>query len=582
MKLTREQSRAVLHDGNALITACPGSGKTRTLIAKLICCLDQVRDTSRRICCITYTNGAVYEIESRLRLYGATGDEDYCEVSTIHAFCLNNILRYHYWRVPPYKDGFKVVPPDDDRFKEIARNVCAEYGIAESFQESFEQINRDPDGTPIVPSGLTGDMALNFWGRLLKEKLIDFPNIIYYSYTLLQQYPSIAQTLACKFAWFLIDEFQDTTSLQVEILKCIAENQKTKFFLVGDPYQSIYGFAGAHPDLMPSFANHIKAADDFKLLDNFRSSKLIVNHAEKLFPREPPMCSVGEFKDFPEEPQYVHSPSVFEAITSYFIPALKKFKIDYGSSAILAPQWIPLYGLGRQLREYGIPIVGPGARPYRRIHVFALLAEQIAAYLDHPSALSFYRIERELFNLLNNITNTVPLNVYTHKGKVVIYRLLNSAQKIKEGTDKGIYWLESCAKNFTDILIQAEFLTNINANSLKESVSGMKADMLKNRVDISKLNVAALGVFASHEKNMKLLTMHRAKGTEFDAVALIDVHEGKLPHYYAKTDEQIEESKRLFYVAVTRAKRVLMYITDSGNARNTPSRFLQEVGVVDT
>lgn len=80
MRLTEEQRRSVKYINNALITACPGSGKTRTLVAKLIFCLDDVRDTSRKIACLTYTNAAVYEIENRLRQYGKCGDEEYCDV----------------------------------------------------------------------------------------------------------------------------------------------------------------------------------------------------------------------------------------------------------------------------------------------------------------------------------------------------------------------------------------------------------------------------------------------------------------------------------------------------------------------
>lgn len=92
MKLTNQQRDVVEYNGNAFVEACPGSGKTRTLLAKLLCCLNEVRDSTRRVGCITYTNSAVYEIENRLRIHGSLGDEKYCDISTIHSFCLNNIL----------------------------------------------------------------------------------------------------------------------------------------------------------------------------------------------------------------------------------------------------------------------------------------------------------------------------------------------------------------------------------------------------------------------------------------------------------------------------------------------------------
>lgn len=91
--LTPEQREAVEHDGNLLLTACPGSGKTRVILAKLLALADQVVGTSQFIGCITYTNAAVDEIEARLRTYGNNVIADRCEISTIHAFCLQFILR---------------------------------------------------------------------------------------------------------------------------------------------------------------------------------------------------------------------------------------------------------------------------------------------------------------------------------------------------------------------------------------------------------------------------------------------------------------------------------------------------------
>src|SRR5690606_9612835 len=81
MRLTVEQCDAVQHDGNAVVVACPGSGKTRAIIARLLRSVDAIRDTSRRAACITFTNAAVHEIESRIRIYGGPGDDDFCDVS---------------------------------------------------------------------------------------------------------------------------------------------------------------------------------------------------------------------------------------------------------------------------------------------------------------------------------------------------------------------------------------------------------------------------------------------------------------------------------------------------------------------
>jgi len=579
MILNRTQRDAVKYGGNTLIISCPGSGKTRTLVSKLLYCLEEVRGTSRKIACLTYTNSAVYEIENRLRKYGKCGDEEYCDISTIHSFCLVNILNNFYWRTSEYKGGFTVITPDNEVFQDIASNVLSKFGLLLQFRDYFESFNRELDGSPIVPPDIPPEVALAFWERLQKHGLIDFPNLIYYSFRLLTAKPSIAYALSCKYAWFLVDEFQDTTALQVEIFRKIAESGQTKFFLVGDPSQSIYGFAGARVELMEDFAKEISAKKDFKLLVNYRSSNNIIEQAERLCPRNPEMISVGETVDNNIEPIYIHASTAFEAITDYFLPAINKLGIPYGKAAILAPWWIKLLHLGRSLRDYGIPVVGPGARPYKKTHLFAMVAEQVCAYIYHPSNRIFQQIARELFLLVNSITDKRPFNIYSYGGNITIYKIIYTCRELYAKNQKATDWLLTVATSCTEILIEDKLISESHYNLLKESANSMIDDMKKNGVDLYNLSVEDLGLFASTERNLHLLTMHKAKGREFDAVAIVDLHEGRVPDFRAIKNNDfkgIEEDKRLLYVSITRAKRFLMYITDDENSRNQPSRFIRE------
>ena len=577
MNLTAEQRSAVKCKENTLIVACPGSGKTRTLVAKLLHCLEEVRDTSRKIACLTYTNAAVYEIENRLRKYGKCGDEEYCDVSTIHSFCLVNILNNFYWRIPEYSNGFSVTTPDNETFQKIAADVLTEYGLPLQLRDYFESFNREIDGSPIVPPDIHPDIALAFWNRLEEQGLIDFPNIIYYAYKLLHEKPGIAYALSCKYAWFLVDEFQDTTTLQVELFRKIASFRQTTFFLVGDPYQSIFGFAGARVELMKDFAEEISAKMDFRLLSNYRSSNLIINHAEKLCSRNPRMCGVGETAHADTEPIYVHTATAFEAITEYFLPALDKLGISYGEAAILAPWWIKLLHLGRSLRDYGIPIVGPGARPYKKSHLFATLAEQVCAFISHPTHKTFHQIERELFLLLNAITGKRPYYIFSYRGNVSIRKLIAAGSDIYKRSPGAVGWLTLAAESFESILISDNLISVSHANILRNSADNIVDDLIRNKIDVNNLSADDLGLFASTERNLHLLTMHKAKGREYDAVAIIDLHDGRVPDFRAIKNgdvEGIEESKRLLYVSITRARRFLMYVTDDEDSRNKPSRFI--------
>jgi DNA helicase II / ATP-dependent DNA helicase PcrA len=580
MNLTPVQREAVTCQANVLLTACPGSGKTRAIIAKILRSIPAIRDTAHRIACITYTNAAVHEIEHRLRAFGSNGDEDYCDISTIHSFCLHNILCPFSWRLAEFPDKPVVLASDSERYGEIVDEVRDAYGLNAKSKEEFSLLSREPDGAPVVSDGglVTAEIALDFWARLQNEGAIDFPNIVYFSYRLLADNPSIAKGLACKFRWILVDEFQDTTALQVEILALIAAENRSTFFLVGDPHQSIYSFASARPDLMYSFAEAIDAEQNFELLDNFRSSAHIVLHAELLCTRTPPMEAVGENADFEHQPQYVAAQTVFQAITEEFLPLLADHGIGNGEAAILAPSWFKLMPLGKLLREYGIPVVGPGARPYKRSRLIAPLAESICGYLQKKNPSLIAVIERDLFFLISNATGRQPYRIFSYAGRCLVCRLITIGRELREAGGGGVTWLRQAAQLYTVELITHEFLPRSCVNRLSESVADMESDMEKNGADLQNLSVEDLGLFACPDSSLKLLTMHSCKGREFDAVALIDLHERTLPSWRCDNNpDALAEARRLMYVATTRAKKVLMYITDKEKNRNQPSRFLVNV-----
>lgn len=579
MSLTDEQKEAVRCEENIMLTACPGSGKTRVIVSKLQRALDDVRGTPRSVACITYTNTAVYEIEARLKRDIQPGDENLFDICTIHSFCLNHIFRPFCHLIKGYGDGFRVLTPDCDEFQDFVRQVCDEVRMfnpgAREFEE-FAQLRRNADGSPAVPTGgrLTPAMANAYWKKLREAGYIDFSCIIFYSFRLLEKRPEILRYVSAKFAWILVDEFQDTTDLQVEILTLIANAGKTKFFLVGDPFQSIFGFAGARPELAEVFADRIDAKREPQLSGNFRSGEHVVDHANRLFPRTPPMSAVGEARHFPHEPVWHQGGNPFEVIVDYYLPALEGIGIPIGEAAILAPTWFSLFPLGRQLRDYGVPIVGPGARPYRRNRVFAPLAEQICGYLLEPRPESIQSIERSLFNTLLDATGRTNYSVFSYEGRCTIFRLLEQAKILYAREEGALKWLEDVASAFSEILVAQEYLSAQEADLFAASVEEMKVDMIRNRVDINNLSIDDLGIYASPDAALKLSTLHFAKGREYEAVALIDLHEGRIPHFSARTAEDIEQGKRLFYVGVTRAKRYLMYITDTSDHRNRPSPFL--------
>jgi DNA helicase-2/ATP-dependent DNA helicase PcrA len=376
-----------------------------------------------------------------------------------------------------------------------------------------------------------------------------------------------------------VDEFQDTTGLQVEILRLVAATNVTRFFLVGDPCQSIFGFAGARPSLMHRFASEIGARPVRSLVENYRSSPPVIEHAERLFPRTPAMTASGPAAAYTDLPLHVHADNAVDAIVGTYLPWLDALGIPLGESAVLAPWWVKLLHLGRRLRENGIPVYGPGARPYKRAHLFGRLAEQVCAYVQDPQPESIPVVERELFRLLTDVTGVPSYKVYSYRGRSTVFELARLGARLRLEHQSGVSWLRSAAEGFADVLCEASFLPESCRRLLLESVGAMETDMRRNGVDPQGVTTADLGMFASTARNLKLLTMHKAKGREFEAVAIIDLHEGRVPHYSARTPAEVDEAKRLLYVAITRAKRVLMYVTDQEDWRNTPSRFLGREGL---
>lgn len=582
MKLTAEQRFAVRCDNNLMLKACPGSGKTRVITSKLLRTIDEVRGSPRAVACITYTNAAVHEIEARLRQHIQPNDDAYYDVGTIHSFCLNHVFRPFCHLINGYDIGFKVLTPESAEFEQFVTEICEEYNWSNLTFKDFEiftNLRIDVDGNPVsdaIEEGkLTPAIVRSYWKRIRESGFIDFPTIIYFSYVLLKEHPEILGYASARFAWILVDEFQDTTDLQVEILSLIAGAGRTRFLLVGDPCQSIFRFAGARPDLAELFAARIQARTEVHLTGNFRSSSPIVAHANLLYPRCPPMRAVGRAKGYLNEPFWREGNTAFEIITDYFLPCLEDLSIPFGEAAILAPTWYPLFPLGRQLRELGISIAGPGARPYSRNRLFAPVAEQICGYLMEHDPNVIAGIERSLFDTVLNATGRTYFDIFSYHGRIVVFRLIQSARRLLFENMGAVSWLEAAAVTFSKILIDEGYLTPDEIDLFSMSVEEMKTDMHNRRIDVANLTTTELGLHAKPKSALKLSTIHKAKGREYRAVAVIDLHDGRIPHYRAVTVEEIEESKRLFYVAITRAEQVLLYVTDTSDYRNSPTRFLK-------
>jgi len=579
MKLTNEQRVAVRHDGHLCLTSCPGSGKTRTIVAKALRCIEDVRDTPRHVACITYTNAAVDEIDARLSALCDGDSALRCEIGTIHTLCLTNVLYPYHFQLPEFGNSINILTPDSEEWSPLVRGLLGRHGLAAKHADKFESIQREPDGLPTFPPDLSLAVAQEFCAYMDEHALTSLGDIVYHTLRVIRQSPHVLEGVAARFAWMLVDEFQDTTTGQVELLSAIHAQQKTRFFMVGDTNQSIMAFAGAHPHLMGEFAASIDARTDVRLRGNFRCSQEIVDHAEQLCPTAPPMVATGPDADVGIEPVYAHSQDPLNAVFDHFLPTVDSLGIPLGRAAVLAPWWITLLPLGRELRARNVPIVGPGARPYRRSREFAQLAEHLGAMVVEPDAEMFRRTQRALFRLVFTLTLRTEWRLFSYDGSRVLCRILNAAERLLDEDIGAVEWLQGTAQETSEILGEEEFIVSEHAQTIRTSVDAMVSDMRQRDIDPINMSVSDLGVFARPRDCLQLMTLHASKGREFEAVALIDLHDGRLPHFTWETQEQYEESRRVLYVGSTRAKKLLMYFTDSRDRRNGPSPFLGSDGL---
>ena len=277
-------------------------------------------------------------------------------------------------------------------------------------------------------------------------------------------------------------------------------------------------------------------------------------------------------------PIYEQAHTPFDCVWDHFFPTLDELEIDLGDAAVLAPWWVTLFRLGRQLRDRNIPIVGPGARPYKGNTLFAQFAEATGAYLSGLDMNEYARLRRGFFWLVLNAVGEPDWRVYTFDGKRVLARLVAAAKECKEQDESAVGFLTIFVNQVANILVSEGYIPEGHEVLLRESADTMISGINSHLSDPINVSVDFLAMFARPTECLQLLTMHGAKGREFDAVAVVDVHDNKVPHWSAGAFD-IEESKRLMYVASTRARKLLMFFSDTSHTKNVPSRFLGAEGL---
>ncbi len=628
-ELNEQQYAAVTAgDGPLLVLAGAGSGKTRTLTYRVAYLIENGIDLSR-ILIVTFTNRAAREMLQRVEML-LTGELKGIWGGTFHH--IGNMVLRKYAKAIGYESNFTIL--DNEDAKDLISDCIVESGIDTktvrfpkagiledigSLSVNCEKeiadtiLEQYPYFEEIIPEI---EKALkNYKAKKAKANLMDFDDLLLNWHRLLKEEPKIKEHLSMLFQHILVDEFQDTNKLQSDIIDEMAGHHKN-LMVVGDDAQSIYSFRGAEFKNILEFKERYPDAKVFKLETNYRSTPQILHLANESIKHN--------LRQFPKELHSIKSNGTLPAVIplnsahqqAEFVAQRIVELVDEGYSlneiAILYRAHYHSVELQMELTKRNIPFeIRSGLRFFEQAHIKDVIAHLrfVHNQFDELSAKRILKLNvgigsKTASNIWDEISKTAnPLSALISDK---IYHLLprgakeawpefyrrmerlshpsiqeNPAEMIRTVIEEGYSkYLQAAYTNYYDRAGDLEELSNfaIQYDSLNKFLSEIA---LQEGIKAEEILVGDIG----EKQAVTLTTVHRAKGLEWKVVFIIWAAEGNFPisRSYGNEDA-MEEERRLFYVAATRAKTDL-YITypilttryNVGSVILKPSEFIQEL-----
>lgn len=610
MKYSEVQLEAVRHmDGPMMVLAGPGSGKTTVITGRVKNLIDRgIQEDS--ILVITFTKAAA--IEMRERFVNFIKKDTKVRFATFHSF-FYSILRVSFG----YKATSIITNNISDRFfknciselrlnigntSEVIKNINTEISLVKS-----NDIDIDNYYSSKLPYEDFRKIYKAYEAYLRKNNLIDFDDMMLICKKVFIKNPKILSMWQNKYKYILIDEFQDVSKIQFDLIIKIAAPQNN-IFIVGDDDQSIYRFRGARPEIMLGFEKFYPNCKKVILNENYRSTVSIVNFAGKIISKNTKRFNkdiksgrnvagvspeIWIFKNRIDE-DYAIIKSINDAKNSG-IP-LSEIAVVYRVNSAIRP-------ILRRFNEYKIPYnIKDGL--YNIYNHF--ISKQVIDYLEVAGGS---REPEKIMNIMNaplrkfrrdELLNCIEIDKSSNKVVSFIkwrglykndtrkYRLDDFIGDIKKlgglklddalayirnkiGYDK--YLVEYAKKLGIDCEELFEVLEELNENFMELKT------LPKLREDIERAKKETVVSKDLTEKDaVTISTMHTCKGLEFKRVYVAEAVEGLIPYKLSKKKEEIEEERRLFYVAVTRAKDELIITVPKYlfRKKREPSRFIEE------
>ena len=604
--MNEEQKKAVTYgNGPCLVLAGPGSGKTLTIVNRIKYLIEEYKVRPEEILVVTFTRFAAAEMKTRLA--AMMGKKNIpVTAGTFHGI-FYGILKW------AYRIGQENILSEEEKYG-IIKAVSAKQEMEVFDEEDFlqgiaEEIgkvkNNRLDVDEFISAKCSADAFRGIYREYERQRKsmlkIDFDDMLVACCDLFTSRPDILKLWQQKFRYILVDEFQDINQVQYDVIRMLAAPENN-LFVVGDDDQAIYGFRGADSRLMLGFKEDFPGAGEVVLATNYRSTGNIVNNSlkvirnnEKRFEKELRAAKnrgeclhVQELKDPNEEAQYIADQiekRVEEGVAAEEIAVLFRVHTDIRPLAEeLIERHIPF-----QMREH-LPnlynhFIAKDIQAYFRLAEGERNRSDFLAVMNRPKRY----IGRDSLSG-NEVSFEVMRNFYCDKDWMMD-RIDQFEWDVKMLARMAPYAAIQYIRKrigYDDFLKDYAYTHKIERSDLNEVLAELEEAArpfttigewfrhIREYTETLKLKERRRN---ENQEGVRLMTLHASKGLEFDTVFLAEANEGKIPYSKAKTDREIEEERRLFYVGMTRAKEVLKicYVKTKNGKEISPSRFVDEL-----
>ena len=586
-KLNEEQLHAVTTDNkHVLILAGAGSGKTRAITARIIYLLEEKKINPYNILAVTFTNKAANEMKERVQKETRTGKD--LLIKTFHSFGAYLLRREAlFCKRSTY---FQIYDADDS--KKAVTSIMKKYGFQRSelgrINKWIKEYKQQVEDSSAIKYGDEEYLEIynNYNKFLLDSNCFDFEDLILQPIKLFREYPEIIQKYQKRFKYILIDEYQDTNKAQFELVRALAGGDNN-VMVVGDEDQSIYKFRGADINNILSFEKHFEDTKIIRMEQNYRSTSNILNTANNVIDNNSMRIGKNLYTNIKggEKVNLLEAYNEVDEVEKilYLIDKkqmkLRETAILYRTNnqsrpfeQLLNKNKIPYVIFGtigffeREEIKDSVSILKWLINPKDRI-AFSRFVNKPARGIGEKSLLEFYAESKKYKDMLDALVNVEKINSISKKAKdglKTIAEIFKDREiRISEySIDKLIthylkelelweYYKENDINESTEKIANlTEFITSIeNRGTGEEALLALLEEVtLTTSIDKDE---------KTNYNKLKLMTIHNAKGLEFENVFIAGLEEGLFPHANSDTKEEFEEERRLFYVAITRAKKNL-------------------------